>query len=54
VLGRAVNQVVIPGFAAFHIGLALPPETPPEAPSADEPEEPIEEAPAPEAEERPE
>jgi predicted deacylase len=53
VIGRAVNQVVIPGFAAFHIGLALPPETPPEAATAD-PEEPIEEAPTPEAEERPE
>lgn len=57
VIGRAVNQVVIPGFAAFHIGLALPPETPPEAPSAEEPEdpdEPVEEAPVPETEERPE
>ena len=53
VIGRAVNQVVIPGFAAFHIGLALPPETPPE-PSAEEPEEPIDDTPAPEAEERPE
>jgi predicted deacylase len=58
VIGRAVNQVVIPGFAAFHIGLALPPETPPEAAPApgavDDPEEPAEEAPTPEAEERPE
>ena len=59
VIGRAVNQVVIPGFAAFHIGLALPPETPPEpAPppgvAADEPEEPAEDAPSPETEERPE
>lgn len=55
VIGRAVNQVVIPGFAAFHIGLALPPETAPEAVGpAEEPEEPVEEAPAPDAEERPE
>lgn len=57
VIGRAVNQVVIPGFAAFHIGLAVPPETPPEPtppPGVDDPEEAIEEAPAPEAEERPE
>lgn len=57
VIGRAVNQVVIPGFAAFHIGLAVPPETPPEAappPGIDDPEEVVEEAPVPEAEERPE
>jgi hypothetical protein len=57
VIGRAVNQVVIPGFAAFHIGLAVPPETPPEPtppPGVDDPEEAVEEAPAPEAEERPE
>jgi predicted deacylase len=54
VIGRAVNQVVIPGFAAFHIGLSLPPETPPEAVSPEEAEEPSEDMPAPEAEERPE
>ena len=55
VIGRAVNQVVIPGFAAFHIGLALPPETAPEAVGpAEEPDEPVEDAPAPDAEERPE
>jgi hypothetical protein len=56
VIGRAVNQVVIPGFAAFHIGLALPPETPPEAAPAiaDDPEELVEDMPAPEAEDRPE
>jgi predicted deacylase len=55
VIGRAVNQVVIPGFAAFHIG--LPPEAPPEAtpPTApDEPEDGSAELPAPEPEERPE
>ena len=50
---------IAPGFAAFHIGLALPPETPPEAApppgvAADEPEEPAEDAPSPETEERPE
>jgi predicted deacylase len=54
VIGRAVNQVVIPGFAAFHIGLALPPETPPGPTTGAEPEEPTDEAPAPESEERPE
>jgi len=54
VIGRAVNQVVIPGFAAFHIGLALPPETPPEPSAGAEPEEPIDEAPSPESDERPE
>jgi predicted deacylase len=55
VIGRAVNQVVIPGFAAFHIGLALPPEASPEAVGpAEETEEPVEESPAPDAEERPE
>jgi hypothetical protein len=55
VIGRAVNQVVIPGFAAFHIGLDVPPETPPEpAPGSDEPEDGVAEQPAPEPEERPE
>jgi hypothetical protein len=57
VIGRAVNQVVIPGFAAFHIGLALPPQTPPE-PTAGAGEElgdePVDEATVPESEERPE
>ena len=54
VIGRAVNQVVIPGFAAFHIGLAVPPETPPEPSAGVEPDEPIDEVPSPESEERPE
>jgi predicted deacylase len=55
VIGRAVNQVVIPGFAAFHIGLSLPPETPPgPQPAVDEPEDGTAEVPSPEPEERPE
>jgi hypothetical protein len=54
VVGRAVNQVVIPGFAAIHIGLAVPPETLPEPQTGEEADEPIDDIPAPETEERPE
>jgi len=54
VVGRAVNQVVIPGFAAIHIGLAVPPETPPEPQTGEEADEPIDDIQAPETEERPE
>jgi hypothetical protein len=54
VIGRAVNQVVVPGFAAIHIGLAAPPEVMPAPQSGDEPGEPGDETPAPETEERPE
>jgi hypothetical protein len=54
VIGRAVNQVVIPGFAAFHIGLAVPPETKPEPQTGEEVDEAPDDPPAPETDERPE
>jgi hypothetical protein len=54
VVGRAVNQVVIPGFAAFHIGLAVPPETKPEPQTGEEVDGAPDDPPTPESDERPE
>jgi predicted deacylase len=47
IIGMAVPQVVIPGFAAFHIGVEAPPAPQPAPPATESPEELPEAAEAP-------